>query len=138
MVTVHVRVLDVVLCDTFDAFLLKLSYTLIMTYRKQLMSMNNMEDILEFMTSTLPSIGPNNSIAESGFLLGQSLSDLQDISTAALHNPWTKDQRSILDMNVNIESLYDTISRVEDALTTETVSENGKRDVCFPKMCFYR
>ena len=49
------RVMDVVLCGSFEAFLLKLSYTFLMTNKRLLMSLSSMEDILEYMTSTLPS-----------------------------------------------------------------------------------
>lgn len=49
------RVMDIILCDSFEAFLLKLSYTLLTTNKRLLMSMSSMEDILEFLTSTLPS-----------------------------------------------------------------------------------
>ena len=49
------RIMDVVLCDNVDTFMLKVSYALIMKNRKRIISACSMEDILELMTVTLPS-----------------------------------------------------------------------------------
>ena len=43
--------------------------------------------------------------------------DLQDVVTEALQITWNKSQRAIVENTARIESLYDTISRVEDALS---------------------
>jgi len=106
------RVMDVVLCGSFEAFLLKLSYTFLMTNKRLLMSLSSVEDILEFMTSTLPN---------------WRINDLQDVVSEAVQTPWTKTQRSILEDTSIMESLYDTISRVEDALSsTESTSASDE------------
>jgi len=107
-IQIAARVMDVVLCGCFEAFLLKLTYTFLMTNKRLLMSLSSMEDILEFMTSTLPNLNMN---------------DLQDVVSEAVQTPWTRTQQSILENTSVAESLYDTISRVEDALSSmESIS----------------
>jgi len=49
------RVMDVILVDTYESFMLKLAYTLVTRYRKHILSSNSIEDVLQFMTTTLPS-----------------------------------------------------------------------------------
>lgn len=65
------RVMDIVLCDSFDNFLLKLSYTMVVRNRKILMSLDNMEDILEFMNTTLTSNTPPTLHEENLFQIGE-------------------------------------------------------------------
>jgi len=49
------RVMDVILVDTYESFMLKLAYTLVTHNRKHILSSNSIEDVLQFMTTTLPS-----------------------------------------------------------------------------------
>ena len=69
-----------------------------------------------------------------------NVQDLQDVVTEALQITWTKSQRSIVKNTAKIESLYDTISRVEDALAETppypgTIHPASSLSVGYPDLC---
>jgi len=58
---------------------------------------------------------------------GLNPQELHEVISAALNTQWSAEQRAILENVGDVESVYDTVSRVEDAMSAlDSPHESGK------------
>eukprot|EP00210_Caulerpa_lentillifera_P008110 g7744.t1 len=103
-IEIAARVLDAVFCNDSSTVMLKFAYSLITSSQECISSMNSAEDILEYLNCSLPN---------------RKISELHELVTQSSMASWTAEQRSVVESVSVTESVYDSILRVEDALSSE-------------------
>lgn len=109
---VAARIVDVLMADSFKDVVLKVALTVLVRNKRELMRIKEMEEIVNFLTTTVP---------------GWKLNRLHELLSEALATPWTEDQLAILDQTSNVETVEEAVSRVEFGIVSprDTMGSNN-------------
>lgn len=117
---VAARIMDVLMADSFDHVVLKVALAVLLKNKKEIMRIREMEEIVNFLTVTVPGSRPAR---------------LHELVSEALAKPWKPNQLVILQQTSDVETVHEAVSRVElgivsprfDSTTSSATLESGQK-----------
>lgn len=105
------RIMDVLITDSYPAPLMKVAVQIMLRCREDVLGMEDMEDIVDFLRKKVPS-------------WPQYM--LQELLTEALGTPWHSEELDILGNLHNVESVEQAVSRTETVQCASKIDSNRK------------